>query len=115
MSIRAEVLELLACPRTREPLAERMGELVNRSGTERYRISKAGIALFAEHFLGEEARRQQAHYDKVAQAYIENNSPNNSRPLPYMPMEINRGCPASQRNAASRWRSTASSGASSRR
>jgi ubiquinone/menaquinone biosynthesis C-methylase UbiE len=72
MGIRAEVLELLACPRTREPLAERTGELVNRSGTERYRISKAGIALFAEHFLGEEARRQQMHYDRIAHAYIEN-------------------------------------------
>ncbi len=72
MNIPAEILALLACPRTREPLAERDGELVNRSGTGRYRITRSGIALFAEHFLGDEARRQQLHYDRVAQAYIEN-------------------------------------------
>lgn len=72
MSVPAEFLELLACPRTGEPLAERGGELVNRSGTERYRVSAAGIPLFAERRLGEDARRQQAHYDRVARAYIEN-------------------------------------------
>jgi SAM-dependent methyltransferase len=72
MIIPAEILEILACPRTREPLAEREGGLVNRSGTGRYRITHSGIALFAENFLGDEARRQQLHYDRVADAYIKN-------------------------------------------
>ena len=63
---------MLACPRTGESLAQREGELVNRSGTGRYRIARSGIALFAEEFLGDEARRQQLHYDRVAHAYIEN-------------------------------------------
>jgi len=72
MSIDRDRLALLVCPRTREPLAEKAGLLENRSGTDRYRISAAGIPLFAERFLGEDARRQQAHYDRVAKAYIEN-------------------------------------------
>ncbi len=72
MSIAPEYLRLLACPRTGEPLAERDGALVAASGGNRYRVSAAGIPLFAEDFLGEDARRQQAHYDRVARAYIEN-------------------------------------------
>jgi ubiquinone/menaquinone biosynthesis C-methylase UbiE len=89
MSVPAQILELLACPRTREPLDESEGALVNRSGTERYRISRAGIPLFAEHFLGEEARRQQAHYDQVAHAYIENlNYPHTQEYARYLDDEL---------------------------
>ena len=72
MNVKAETLEMLACPRTGEPLVEIDGALVNRSGSERYRISPSGIPLFAEKLLGEDARRQQAHYDRVASAYLEN-------------------------------------------
>lgn len=72
MSVAPEYLPLLACPRTREALIEREGQLIGVSGGDRYRVSLAGIPLFAEKFLGEDARRQQSHYDHVAQAYIEN-------------------------------------------
>jgi len=89
MSIPADVLELLACPRTGEPLTERDGLLVNRSGTERYRISRIGIALFAENFLGDEARQQQSHYDSVAQTYIENlNYPHTQEYAAYLDQEL---------------------------
>lgn len=72
MSVPDAVLRILACPRTGEALVRGDRALVNRSGTATYRISEAGIPIFAEQDLGDEARRQRAHYDRVAQTYLEN-------------------------------------------
>jgi ubiquinone/menaquinone biosynthesis C-methylase UbiE len=72
MSISEEALRILACPQTGEPLVRGEHALVNRSGTATYRISQAGIPVFAEQSLGGDARRQQAHYDRIAQAYVDN-------------------------------------------
>ncbi|HWI24714.1 MAG TPA: class I SAM-dependent methyltransferase [Lysobacter sp.] len=66
------LLATLRCPETGEALAEVDGALVNASGTRRYAISPSGIPLFAEHFLSDAGRIQQAHYDRVAADYIAN-------------------------------------------
>lgn len=72
MSLDPAWLSVLACPATREPLVESGGSLVNRSGTHAYPVSPAGIPLFAADRLSADAQRQRAHYDAVADAYIEN-------------------------------------------
>lgn len=63
--------ELLACPVSGTSLRLIDGFLVSDSG-QHYRITASGIPLFAEHYCSEDARRQQAHYDDVAVAYLEN-------------------------------------------
>jgi SAM-dependent methyltransferase len=65
-------LDVLRCPQTREPLVSRGAELVTVSGGCRYPVSEEGIPLFAERFCSDEGRVQQAHYDRVAAAYVEN-------------------------------------------
>ena len=66
-------LELLRCPVSGAPLSWRDGALVSRnSGGPEYRLSDRGIPLFAEQFCSPDARVQQAHYEKVAAAYVQN-------------------------------------------
>jgi SAM-dependent methyltransferase len=65
-------LDILRCPQTREPLVSREGELVSVSGGSHYLLSGEGIPLFAERFCSDEGRAQQAHYDRIAAAYVEN-------------------------------------------
>lgn len=64
-------LELLCCPATGAPL-ERAGDmLVCGDGEHRYPIVD-DIPLFAEQFCSAAALTQQAHYDKIAGAYVAN-------------------------------------------
>ncbi len=70
--IDAALLALLRCPETGEPLHADAGALVNASRTRRYAVTQSGIPLFAEHFLSDAGRIQQAHYDRVAADYIAN-------------------------------------------
>jgi SAM-dependent methyltransferase len=67
-------LDLLRCPVTRAPLDWQGDALVPHSGNGelRYRIDPSGIPLFAEQFCSEEARVQEAHYNRVAAAYVAN-------------------------------------------
>jgi ubiquinone/menaquinone biosynthesis C-methylase UbiE len=71
VTIPSRFIEILRCPLTGAPLHEVGGALLADPGRS-YRVSDEGIPLFAEHFLSEDARRQQAHYDRIAKKYLEN-------------------------------------------
>ncbi len=64
--------EKLCCPITRQPLHESNGGLSNLDNTNHYRVTKSGVALFAESLCSEDAARQRTHYNKVAKQYSEN-------------------------------------------
>lgn len=46
--------------------------LVSQDGKVIYKVDGAGIPLFAEQFCSEDAKRQQQHFQKISQKYIEN-------------------------------------------
>lgn len=69
---RVPALELLRCPVSGLALEQRGALLVTTDGRYRYRVSEQGIPLFAEHVSSEDAKAQQQHYDKVADAYVTN-------------------------------------------
>jgi SAM-dependent methyltransferase len=64
--------DLLRCPETGAPLLRRAGRLATPSGNRNYALSPGGIPLFAADSASVDARVQQAHYDVIAKAYIEN-------------------------------------------
>jgi ubiquinone/menaquinone biosynthesis C-methylase UbiE len=64
--------DLLVCPVTHEPLTAENGTLVSRPSGRRYEVNAAGIPLFAREWMSEEARVQEAHYDRIAKVYLEN-------------------------------------------
>ena len=64
-------LDLLRCPETGDKLVAAEGGLVADSGRV-YRITPTGIPLFAEQPASEDARRQMAHYDQIADSYEAN-------------------------------------------
>ena len=65
-------LDLLQCPVSGEPLTLRGATLVSASGAHTYDINELGVPLFARHSSNDDARIQEAHYDRVARAYLEN-------------------------------------------
>lgn len=67
-----DVLHLLRCPETGQPLVQRGRRLAIPSGDRGYAISEDGIPLFAERLCSDNARIQQAHYETIADAYVEN-------------------------------------------
>jgi ubiquinone/menaquinone biosynthesis C-methylase UbiE len=67
-----EILPLLRCPETGARLVERNGRLESASGDRVYEITESGIPLFARRFCSGDARIQEAHYEKIAAAYIQN-------------------------------------------
>jgi len=67
-----DFLEFLRCPRTNEPLVADADRLATVSRNSSFRLTPSGIPLFAEQFCSEDARAQQAHYDKVANDYLKN-------------------------------------------
>lgn len=66
------LLPYLCCPVSREALREEAGWLIAHECGRHYRVSRTGIPLFAEHVISEEGRSQQAHYDRIASAYLKN-------------------------------------------
>lgn len=64
------ILDLLCAPDTKMPVVP-AGKFLT-SGAETYRIDGGSIPVFAEKLCSEEARRQQAHYDRIAAAYARN-------------------------------------------
>ncbi len=65
-------LDLLRCPATGATLELRDRALVSAEGARRYPIDAAGIAQFAIAPDSADAQVQQAHYDRVADAYVTN-------------------------------------------
>lgn len=72
MAIQKEFLDMLRCPVSSQPVCEAGGGLVAIGSPALYRITPAGIPLFAEKLCTEDARRQQAHYERIAQQYLSN-------------------------------------------
>lgn len=67
-----DLLDLLICPITSEPLSWNGVGLVSKSGRNRYVLSKSGIPQFTAESCSTDAIRQQLHYDRVTANYIEN-------------------------------------------
>jgi SAM-dependent methyltransferase len=67
----SELMALLRCPRSGQPLRREQDWLVAPAG-HRYRLTPSGIPLFAEGLLPSPSARQQALYDKNASAYVDN-------------------------------------------
>ena len=65
------IIEKLRCPVSGLPLRQDGDALVSTGGQPRYSISDSGIPLFAEDVLSKDARAQQEHYDRIADAYVE--------------------------------------------
>lgn len=63
---------LLRCPETGAALLWQAGRLTTPSGDRTYALSPCGIPLFATESASGDARAQQAHYEAIAEAYIEN-------------------------------------------
>lgn len=72
MTVSEAFLSLLRCPVSNQPVREEAGSLVAVSLPARYRITPSGIPLFAEASCSGDARRQQAHYDRIAEKYLAN-------------------------------------------
>jgi SAM-dependent methyltransferase len=71
-AVLGDILPLLRCPETGARLMQRGDRLQSASGDRVYAVTASGIPLFAERFCSDHARIQEAHYEKIAAAYIEN-------------------------------------------
>jgi ubiquinone/menaquinone biosynthesis C-methylase UbiE len=72
-SVEPWLLDLLRCPATGDVLLDRDGQLVATTpGGPRYEVTPSGLPLLARHAISEEGRKQEAHYDKIAEAYLAN-------------------------------------------
>lgn len=63
---------LLRCPVSGAPLVYDDDVLRTVDGERSYRINQFGVALFGEASISGDAKRQQEHYDRVADAYVAN-------------------------------------------
>jgi ubiquinone/menaquinone biosynthesis C-methylase UbiE len=70
--MREPVLRFLRCPQTGQPLQFADGKLRTADGRTEYGLTADGIAQFATNEINEDARRQQAHYDRIASVYLQN-------------------------------------------
>ena len=72
MTVPVAFLDLLQCPVSSQPVCEEGGNLAAVDSPMRYRITPTGIPLFAEKLCTDDARRQEAHYERIAQQYLAN-------------------------------------------
>ncbi|MFK8068044.1 MAG: class I SAM-dependent methyltransferase [Gammaproteobacteria bacterium] len=72
MKLKPNILEKLRCPISKKSLVLKDKILTTGDGLQTYNITESGIPLFAEQFCSNDAKRQQAHYEKVAEQYIKN-------------------------------------------
>ena len=72
MTVPKDFLDMLQCPISGQPVRQVAGGLEAGDASVRYRETPTGIPLFAEDLCTEDARRQQAHYDRIAQQYLTN-------------------------------------------
>src|SRR5207237_8808183 len=70
--ISGELVDLLRCPLTGQDLRRDSGALVTRDGTRRYPVTADGIPLFGEAWLSADGATQRAHYDTIADQYLDN-------------------------------------------
>jgi ubiquinone/menaquinone biosynthesis C-methylase UbiE len=70
--VRAELLNLLQCPMSGEPLLLEGHTLVSSSRTHSYRLSPSGVPQFGEAWLSPEGAVQREHYDTIAGVYLTN-------------------------------------------
>src|SRR5215831_15214820 len=66
-----QTADLLRCPATHEPLRDEGDALVSMPSGRRYERNERGIPLFARD-VSDDAKTQEAHYDRVAGAYLAN-------------------------------------------
>src|SRR6478672_8778496 len=71
-TIRKELLDLLQCPLTGQPLRLHDDALVSEDGSHRYAISLTGIPLFGDAWLSNDGAVQRTHYDAISTDYIDN-------------------------------------------
>lgn len=71
-TIPESVLARLQDPKSGQGLVAEADRFMTPDGEEVCPISEQGIPLFAKAFCSNDAERQQAHYDTVSKAYIEN-------------------------------------------
>jgi len=85
---------ILAAPGTGSTLSVGDGRLVSEEGAV-FAISPSGIPLFAASTLSDQGAIQQAHYDRVASAYIENLSyPHTQEYMAYLDRVLLEAVPA---------------------
>ncbi len=65
-------IDLLRCPISGLALMQQGTSLVTTDGKHHYAVTDEGIPLFAQQFCSADAKAQQKHYDKVADAYLTN-------------------------------------------
>jgi SAM-dependent methyltransferase len=65
-------LDLLRCPRSGQRLTLKPGAVASVDGAYRYRLTAAGIPLFAEDAVSGEAETQRRHYNRIAAAFAAN-------------------------------------------
>ena len=65
----AGIIDLLRCPVSAQPLVQDGDALVSLDGLFRYPITASGIPLFAKTVRSAEAATQEAHYEKIAEAF----------------------------------------------
>jgi ubiquinone/menaquinone biosynthesis C-methylase UbiE len=65
-------LEMLKCPLSDESVRKQEDYLVSERTHRRFRVSASGIPMFAEEQCSAEGRRQQEHYERIADRYLEN-------------------------------------------
>jgi len=70
--MRAELLGMLQCPLTGQPVRLDGGVLVTADGARSYRLSPSGVPLFGESWLSADGSVQRTHYDRIAGAYLTN-------------------------------------------
>jgi len=71
-NLKQDFLKLLRCPVSGMSLIQEGNILKPISGKTQYEINDSGIPLFVKDFSSSDTLIQQAHYDKIANAYIEN-------------------------------------------
>jgi hypothetical protein len=71
-SASAAFLDLLRCPASGQTLTLAGDTLISAGAQHRYRLLDGRIPAFAEQPATAEARKQQAHYDRIAAAYRSN-------------------------------------------
>jgi ubiquinone/menaquinone biosynthesis C-methylase UbiE len=76
---------MLQCPLTGQPLRLHERTLVSEDGAHSYRLSASGVPLFGESWLSPEGAVQRDHYERIADAYLNNLSyPHTREYLAYM-------------------------------
>ena len=70
--VASELIDLLQCPVSGEPLHWQGGMLVSASGRNEYRVTDSAIPVMAAGQWSHEGVTQSQHYDRVAAAYLRN-------------------------------------------